>query len=88
MAGLASVALTAGEFGAALTAFTAAAVVLVGLLFSAAFAVAGAQERTVERIRIHAVAVKRWGGWILTGVGTWLIVLAVFADFFVELFPV
>jgi hypothetical protein len=32
--------------------------------------------------------VKRWGGWVLAGVGGWFIALAVFADFFADVFPV
>lgn len=62
--------------------------VLVGLLFGAAVAVAGAQQRTIERIAAQAPAVKRWGGWILMAVGAWFIALALFADFFADLFPV
>lgn len=62
--------------------------VLVGLLFLAAFVVAGAEERTVERLQARAPQVKRWGGWVLVAVGLWFIVLAVFADFFTGLFPV
>ncbi len=61
---------------------------LVGLLFVAAFAVAGAEERTVERIKARASTVKRWGGWFLVAVGMWFLLLALFADFFEEIFPV
>jgi len=32
--------------------------------------------------------VKRWGGHVLITLGLWFIALAVFADFFAELFPV
>lgn len=88
MAGLAGYALVVGGFGAALAAFVVAAVVLVGLLFTAALAAAGAQEATVERIKAQAPTVKKWGGIILVIVGAWFIVLAVFAGFFAELFPV
>ena len=62
--------------------------VLVGLLFAAAFTVAGAQQRTIDRISRQAPTVKRWGGWLLVAVGVWFIALAVFADFFADLFPV
>lgn len=66
----------------------AASLVLVGLVFVAAFGVAGAQDRTLEQIKAQTVRVKQWGGWILTAVGAWFLVLAVFADFFAGLFPV
>lgn len=88
MAGLAGYALTVGGFAAAFTAFTIAAVVLVGLVFISAFAVAGAHESTLERIKVQAPTVKRWGGRVLIALGAWFIALAVFANFFAELFPV
>lgn len=69
-------------------AFAVAAVVLVGLVFTAAFGVAGAQDQTIRRITAEAPRIKRWGGWILTGVGVWFLALAAFADFFAEMFPV
>lgn len=65
-----------------------AAIVLVGLVFVAAFGVAGAQEHTLERIRAQAPRVKQWGGWILLVVGVWFLALALFADFFAGIFPV
>lgn len=65
-----------------------AAIVLVGLVFAAAFTVSGAEERTLERIKAQAPTVKKWGGWILVAVGSWFLVLAVFADFFEHIFPV
>ena len=61
---------------------------LVGLVFTAAFAVAGAQASTLERIKVQAPAVKTWGGRVLIALGVWFLALAVFADFFAELFPV
>jgi hypothetical protein len=62
--------------------------VLVGLVFTAAFLVAGAEESTLERIKVQAPTVKRWGGRILIAVGLWFLTLAVFADFFADIFPV
>jgi hypothetical protein len=88
MAGLAGYALTVGGFTAAFTAFALAAAVLVGLVFTSAFVVAGAQEATLERIKAQAPTIKRWGGRVLIVLGAWFIALAVFADFFAELFPV
>lgn len=61
---------------------------LVVLVFGAAFAVARAEESTLERIQVQAATVKRWGGRILVAVGLWFLVLAVFADSFADVFPV
>jgi hypothetical protein len=69
-------------------AFVSAAAVIVLLMFFFALAIAMAQEGIVGAARAHATQVKRWGGWILILVGGWLIVLAIFADFFARLFPV
>lgn len=57
-------------------------------LFAAATGVAGAERSTLERIEARAPQVKRWTGWVVLGVGVWFLLLAVFADFFAELFPV
>lgn len=65
-----------------------AALLLVALMFAAALTVATAQEVTVARLQAHAPTVKRWGGVVLVLVGTWFIALAVFADFFAEVFAV
>lgn len=77
-----------GGFAAGFSAFLMASVVLVGLLFAAALGVAGAQDQTIKTIRAHAPRVKRWGGWILVAVGAWFLSLAVFADFFADIFLV
>jgi hypothetical protein len=65
-----------------------AAVVLVGLLFAASFLVVGAREKTLDRVRASAPAVKRWGGHVLIVVGAWFVVLGIWADAFAALFPV
>lgn len=65
-----------------------ASVVLVGLVFAAAFSVATAQDQTIERLKAQAPRVKNWGGWILVAVGAWFLTLAAFADFFADIFPV
>ena len=57
-------------------------------MFSLAVAIATAQERLVDALRANVGRVKRWGGWILTGVGVWLMALGAFADFFATVFPV
>ena len=50
-----------------------AAIVLVGLVFAAAFLVADAEESTLDRIKVQAPTVKRWGGRILiaSACGSW-----------------
>jgi cytochrome c biogenesis protein CcdA len=65
-----------------------AALVMVGLLFTAAFTVARAEEATVERIKAQAAKVKQWGGYLLIAVGVWFLALALFAEFFADVFPV
>ncbi len=65
-----------------------AAIVLVGLLFGAAVAVARLTEETLKRVAAQAPTIKRWGGAVLLAVGVWLLALAAFTDFFIELFPV
>jgi len=58
------------------------------LIFVLALAIASDQDALVARARAYTSSFKRWGGRILIAVGGWLIVLAVFADFFAGLFPV
>lgn len=65
-----------------------AALVLVVLMFTLAFTLATAQQRTVRWMREGTPTVKSWGGRILVAVGVWLIALAVFAHFFARVFPV
>ena len=57
-------------------------------LFLLAYAIATAQNYIVGVVRARIVDVKRWGGWILIVVGAWLLILAVFAEFFTGIFPV
>lgn len=52
------------------------------------FVIGRAQEHTLERMQASTREVKRWGGWVLVGVGAWFLVLAIWADFFAEIFPV
>ncbi|WP_370325828.1 hypothetical protein [Euzebya sp.] len=77
-----------GGVAAASVAFGLAAMVIVVLMFTAAFTVSRAEEATVERIQATAPTIKRWGGAVLVGVGLWFVSLAVFADFFAQIFPV
>lgn len=65
-----------------------AAITIVLLLFGVSYAIGMAQEGVVARLRSATPAVKRWGGYILVGVGAWFIILSLFADFFSGIFPV
>lgn len=86
--GLTGHALTTGGFAAAFVAFVVAAVAIALLVFGLALTVARAQEETVKAVRAGIGQVKRFGGYILIGVGGWLIALAVFAEFFARYFAV
>ncbi len=77
-----------GGFAAAVSAFVVAAAVLTACVFAASFWVSRAERSTLQRIEARAPQVKRWTGWVLVAVGVWFIVLAVFADFFADVFPV
>lgn len=77
-----------GGRDAAIVAFTVTAGVIVALLFALAAAIEGAQEEALERLEASAPGIKRWGGWILVGVGLWMGAMALFADFFAGLYPV
>lgn len=61
---------------------------MILLVFTLALLLATAQDRVARTLEESAPALKRWGGRILVLVGLWLLALAVFADFFAELFPV
>jgi len=76
-----------GGTASALAAFATAGVVLVLMFVALSFVVGRAQEHTLNRIQASSREVKRWGGWVLVGVGTWFIVLAIWADFFARIFP-
>jgi len=65
-----------------------AGLVLVVMFVGLSLVIGNAQQHTVKRIQASSTEVKRWGGWILVGVGTWFVVLAIWADFFADIFPV
>lgn len=65
-----------------------AAITIVLLIFGTSYAIGTAQEGVVARLRSSTPAVKRWGGYILVAVGTWFLVLSVFAELFFGIFPV
>jgi len=69
-------------------AFFTTGLVIVLLLFGLAVAVASAQERIVGTLQASVTQVKRWGGWVLIGVGLWTLALAIWAEEFAHIFPV
>ncbi len=69
-------------------AFATAGLVIVLLLFGLAAAVASAQERVVTTLQASVTQVKRWGGWVLIGIGLWTLALAIWANEFARIFPV
>lgn len=57
-------------------------------MFGLSLVVAFAHERVADALQASVVKIKRWGGGGLILVGTWLIILAVWADTFARVFPV
>ena len=80
--------MSTGGAGATLAAFIVAGLVLVVMFVGLSLVVGSAQEHTLKRIQARSTDVKRWGGWILVGIGTWFLILAIWADFFAGVFPV
>ena len=85
LAGLAGHALATGGRSAA---FVVTALTMVFLVFALALLVGAAQQRVVEALKAGTQQVKRWGGVVVMAVGAWLIILAIWADFFARVFPV
>ena len=61
---------------------------MAALMFGLAVLVGAAQERVVDELKAGTSRVKRWSGLVLLGAGLWLLVLAIWADFFARFFPV
>lgn len=55
---------------------------MVVLMFTLALIIATAQERTVKAIRARVTRVKRWTGWILLGVGAFVLASAALPELF------
>lgn len=68
--------------------FIVVAIAMVILFFSLAIGIALAEEQVISSIKARTQDVKRWGGYILIGVGIWFISLTIFVDFFANIFPV
>lgn len=69
-------------------AFATAGLVIVLLLFGLAAAIALAQKQVITTLQTSVGNVKRWGGWVLIGIGLWTLSLAIWAEQFSHIFPV
>ena len=67
-------------------AMTTATVILV--MFLLIILIGTTQNRILQPIRSSSQPIKRWGGVILMFVGTWLIILSIWATTFAQIFPV
>ncbi len=59
---------------------------MVVLMFSLALLVGTAQQRVVEAIRARVGRVRRWSGYVLLGVGAWVLASALLPDLFRAVF--
>lgn len=66
----------------AVVAFATAAATMVGLMFALSIVIAAAQERTVKAIRARVGRVRRWTGWVLLGVGAFVLASAALPQLF------
>ena len=80
--------MVSGGRGAAFIAFAVAAATIALLMLVLAVVVGAAREGLIERLKAGTGQIKQWSGVVLLLVGTWLIILAVWAEFFARLFPV
>ena len=88
MAGLALHTLTVADETAAFTAFLVAALTIAFVMAALVLAIGLAQAHVVTSMKGSTHTVKRISGLVLLVVGVWLVVLAVWADAFVQiLFP-
>ncbi|MPZ70594.1 MAG: hypothetical protein GEU71_13860 [Actinobacteria bacterium] len=74
--------------GEIMSELSVAGIVMVVMFVGLSLVVRSAQLQTVKRIQARSTEVKRWGGWVLVGIGSWFLILAIWADFFAEIFPV
>lgn len=88
MAGLAVFSLTIASKGMVLLAFLATTLTIVGMMFLLILLIGTAQNNLLKKLRGSTRPIKRVSGVMLILVGTWLITIAIWADFFAQLFPV
>jgi cytochrome c biogenesis protein CcdA len=81
-------ALTVADETAAFYAFVTAAITIALVMAILVVAIGSAQAYVVRTMKGSTRSVKRWGGAVLMIVGIWLIVLAVWAKTFAQIFPI
>jgi len=65
-----------------------AGLTLVALTFSAVLAVTTAEEKVASKLKARAPGIKRFSGYLMMLVGVWMLLLAIFADWFANVFTV
>jgi len=65
-----------------------AGITLVALTFSAVLAVTTAEEKVASTLKARAPVIKRLSGYLMLLVGVWMLLLAIFAHWFVNVFTV
>ncbi len=76
-----------GSETAAFLAFSATAVTIIFLLVFLIIVVGMAKNRFLQSLRSGSQQIKRGGGLVLILVGAWLVILAIWAELFAQLFP-
>ena len=71
-----------------LIAVTILAWTFILLTFLTMLAILTAQDTVIQKARHNVQQIKHIGGYILIGVGCWLVLLALFIDYFATIFPV
>ena len=69
-------------------AFTTVAATIILIMAFLMLLVGTAQNRLLQPLRAGVQSIKRGGGLVLIVVGIWLMILAIWADAFAQLFPV
>ena len=88
MAGLALHALTVGTETAVILAFSTAAATIVLIMILLMIIIGMAQNQFLQPLQASSQQIKRGGGLILILVGIWLMILAIWANVFAQLFSV
>jgi hypothetical protein len=70
------------------TTFLIATVIIMLVMALLVILIGTAQNRILQSLRAGPQRVKRWGGFVLLLVGSWLIVLAIWAGAFSRIFSV
>jgi cytochrome c biogenesis protein CcdA len=77
-----------GRGTAVFITFLIAAVTIIFVMALLVILIGTAQNHILQPLRASPQRIKRWGGFILIFVGSWLIVLAIWAGAFSRIFSV